>query len=662
MASAAGDSEHSPRLTMPIGGDNWVDQRLLCQSIGVDHVDEAGHRCDAKADGIAPRVARWSTSNAVWNPTPLEGDCLETGARWVTVRLREQMRRAKHTHRWCFGRVVVGLLSTLMWTLVARRWYCCIAGGCCWVRRWVCCMLWRLCCGGGCWRRRGLSVGTVVGSWVISKKFGAGSTLRRNCSKEPRSSRAHGGRRRSAIQSGRRTNASRRRSSLNCSRRWRSVPDRGTATRYDRVLRSVVERERARFGAWYEMFPRSAGTDPDAQRARSTRPRRGCPTSRRWASTCCTCRRSIRSAAASARARTTRSTPGPDDPGSPWAIGGDAGGHTRRRAGPRHDRGLRSVRRGGRGATGSRSRSTSPTRRRPTIPTCASIRSGSGTGPTARSSTPRTRRRNTRTSTRSTSSRSDWQALWQRAEARHRVLDRPRREDLPRRQPAHQAVPVLGVGARARSSGSIPDTIFLSEAFTRPKVMRYLAKSGFSQSYTYFTWRNTKDGADRVLHRAHADRRARVHAAEPVRQHAGHPARVPAARRPAGVPGPAGPRRDARRHLRHLQRLRAVRRTCRSSRAARNTSTRRSTRSGCATSIEPDSLAELIGRINAIRRDHPALQRDWGLRFHADRQPAAHLLQQAIARTARDLVLVVVNLDPHHMQHGFVQLPLRTGG
>ena len=37
-----------------------------------------------------------------------------------------------------------------------------------------------------------------------------------------------------------------------------------------------------------------------------------------------------------------------------------------------------------------------------------------------------------------------------------------------------------------------PDAIFLSEAFTRPKVMRALAKAGFTQSYTYFTWRNTK--------------------------------------------------------------------------------------------------------------------------------------------------------------------------
>ncbi len=37
-----------------------------------------------------------------------------------------------------------------------------------------------------------------------------------------------------------------------------------------------------------------------------------------------------------------------------------------------------------------------------------------------------------------------------------------------------------------------PDVIFLAEAFTRPKVMRHLAKLGYSQSYSYFTWRNTK--------------------------------------------------------------------------------------------------------------------------------------------------------------------------
>ena len=44
----------------------------------------------------------------------------------------------------------------------------------------------------------------------------------------------------------------------------------------------------------------------------------------------------------------------------------------------------------------------------------------------------------------------------------------------------------------AQIRGRFPDVIFLSEAFTRPKMMYRLAKAGFSQSYTYFTWRNSK--------------------------------------------------------------------------------------------------------------------------------------------------------------------------
>ena len=44
----------------------------------------------------------------------------------------------------------------------------------------------------------------------------------------------------------------------------------------------------------------------------------------------------------------------------------------------------------------------------------------------------------------------------------------------------------------ARGPARYPDAVFLAEAFTRPKLMYALAKSGFSQSYTYFTWRTTK--------------------------------------------------------------------------------------------------------------------------------------------------------------------------
>ena len=47
--------------------------------------------------------------------------------------------------------------------------------------------------------------------------------------------------------------------------------------------------------------------------------------------------------------------------------------------------------------------------------------------------------------------------------------------------------------------------IFLAEAFTRPKIMEHLARIGFTQSYSYFTWRNTKQELTEYLHRADRD-------------------------------------------------------------------------------------------------------------------------------------------------------------
>ena len=182
---------------------------------------------------------------------------------------------------------------------------------------------------------------------------------------------------------------------------------------------------------------------------------------------------------------------------------------------------------------------------------------------------------------------------------------------------------VLGVGDRARSSAQHPDVIFLAEAFTRPKVMRRLAKLGFTQSYTYFTWRNTQARADRVLHRADADRRSREYLRPNLfAEHARHPARVPAARRPAGVQVAARARRDARRELRHLQRLRAVRERAGAGRAARSTSTRRSTRSGswdCDAARQPrrpDRARQPRSAASTRRCSATA-----GLRFHPTDNP-----------------------------------------
>lgn len=71
----------------------------------------------------------------------------------------------------------------------------------------------------------------------------------------------------------------------------------------------------------------------------------------------------------------------------------------------------------------------------------------------------------------------------------------------------------------------------------------------------------------------------------------------------------------------------------------------------------PDSLKELIGRVNLIRRDNPALQGDRSLRFH----PVDNEQLIAYSKATEDLsnvILTVVNLDPHHTQSGMVELPL----
>jgi starch synthase (maltosyl-transferring) len=70
-----------------------------------------------------------------------------------------------------------------------------------------------------------------------------------------------------------------------------------------------------------------------------------------------------------------------------------------------------------------------------------------------------------------------------------------------------------------------------------------------------------------------------------------------------------------------------------------------------------DSLAELIARVNDIRHQHPALQFDRGLRFHETDNDQL-LCYSKRSPDGSDRILVVVNLDPFHMQHGWIRLPL----
>ena len=104
-----------------------------------------------------------------------------------------------------------------------------------------------------------------------------------------------------------------------------------------------------------------------------------------------------------------------------------------------------------------------------------------------------------------------------------------------------------------------PEVIFLSEAFTRPRMLEELAKVGFSQSYTYFTWRHGKWEFMEYLHHL-----TREEPKEYLRPNffANTPDILPPILQKGGktsLPATPGPGRNPFQHLRHLQRLRALR-------------------------------------------------------------------------------------------------------
>ena len=206
-----------------------------------------------------------------------------------------------------------------------------------------------------------------------------------------------------------------------------------------------------------------------------------------------------------------------------------------------------------------------------------------------------------------------------------------------------------------------PDAIFLAEAFTRPKVMHRLAKLGFTQSYTYFAWRNSKhelieyfteltQGPGREYFRPNAWPNTPDILTEYL-QFGGRPAfivrLVLAATLAAsyGIYGPA------------FELLEATPRE-----------------SGTEDYLDsekyeirkwdldaPQSLSDLIARVNGARRDNPALQSDASLRFYPVDNDSLLCYSKSDAEL-ENLVVTVVNLDPHHVQSGWVELDLAALG
>ena len=201
------------------------------------------------------------------------------------------------------------------------------------------------------------------------------------------------------------------------------------------------------------------------------------------------------------------------------------------------------------------------------------------------------------------------------------------------------------------------EVIFLSEAFTRPRVMHRLAKLGYSQSYTYFPWRNTKAELTEYFTELSASEsreyfRPSTWPNTPdilteYLQFGGRPAfmtrLVLAATLSAcyGIYGPAFelteklPRQPGSEEYLDSDKYEIKHRDL----------------------DRPDSLRDFIARVNAVRRDNRALHFDWNLRFHGVDND--QLICYSKAEEDRSgAVLTVVNLDPHHRQSGWVALKL----
>jgi len=200
-----------------------------------------------------------------------------------------------------------------------------------------------------------------------------------------------------------------------------------------------------------------------------------------------------------------------------------------------------------------------------------------------------------------------------------------------------------------------PDVLFLAEAFTRPKVMHRLAKLGFSQSYTYFAWRNTKQelaeyftelaqGPGRNYFRPNVWPNTPDILTEAL-QFGGRPIfmsrLVLAATLSAsyGIYGPAyelmeaAPRDPGSEEYLDSEKYQLRHRDLE----------------------RPDSLRHFVALVNRIRRDNPALHADASLRFF----PTDNEQMLCYAkRTAdgRNQIVTVVSLDPHNVREGWIEL------
>jgi len=435
-----------------------------------------------------------------------------------------------------------------------------------------------------------------------------------------------------------------------------TYPDRSASTQYDPPPRVVVDRPAALIGAWYEFFPRSAEGRGD----------RG--------STFRDCLPRVDDAKAmgfdviyfppihpightNRKGRNNSITCEPSDPGVPWAIGSEAGGH--KSVEPSlgtladFDWLQKQVRRRGMEIALDFAINCSPDH--PYVKEHPDWFYKRPDGTIKYAENPPKKYEDIYPLNFRCES---WRELW--AEMKSIVLFwaergvRIFRVDNPHTKPiAFWEFLITGVRAR------YPDAVFLSEAFTRPKIMKALAKAGFNQSYTYFTWRNSKrELIEYFTELTQTDMseyfRPNLWPNTPdilpfVLQYGGRPAfmiRVALAATLSTLYGiysgyelcenEALPDRE---EYLDSEKYQFKERDWNA----------------------PGNIKNWIARLNKIRKENRALQSYTNLRFYPAENDA--ILFYGKMTAARDnIILVVVNLDPHRKQHSFVDVPIDQFG
>ncbi len=435
-----------------------------------------------------------------------------------------------------------------------------------------------------------------------------------------------------------------------------TYPDRSAAAQYAPAPRVVVDRQAALFGAWYEFFPRSAEGRGD----------RG--------STFRDCLPRVDDAKAmgfdviyfppihpightNRKGRNNSITCEPGDPGVPWAIGSEAGGH--KAVEPSlgtladFDWLQKQVRKRGMEIALDFALNCSPDH--PYVKEHPEWFYKRPDGTIKYAENPPKKYEdiyplNFRCE--------NWRELW--AEMKSIVLFwaehgvRIFRVDNPHTKPvAFWEYLITGVREK------YPDTMFLSEAFTRPKMMKALAKAGFNQSYTYFTWRNSK----RELIEYFTEL-TQMEMSEYFRPNLwpNTPDILPFVLQEGGRPA-FMTRVLLAATLSPLYGIYSGYELCENKALPGREEYLDSEKYQFKERDwnEPGNIKDWIARINKIRRENRALQLYRNLRFyHAESEAILFYGRMTAARD--NIILVVVNLDPHRKQNSFVYVPIEEFG